>query len=946
MPSPAQIKRFRQRRRERASRWPGTRLGLGCGVLLSLAALLISSLFTLAYILLIRDLPSLDTVPSLLDPPNGILLQPTRLYDRTNTQVLLTLENPAATNRQYLSLDSQQDNYLPATVISATLVVADPGFWSHPGYSLQGVFSGEQSTLAQRLASDLLLNEEPPGFQRAVRERLLASQLTKQFGREKILIWFLNSANYGRLAYGIDAAARVYFDKPAAELTLAEAALLAATLQTPALNPLDAPKVASQQSQAVLQSMVEGGWISNVQANQARKSTPVIAMHGDIPDNPASTFLSLALEDLEHIIDRSELERGGFRIVTSLEYDLQLQAACVMQIQFARLAGEPEPAGAETCIAARLLAGASPAQGAPSSDLAGNLIVLDHRTGQILALVGEPTPGLDPARYPGHPAGSLWTPFIYLTGFTRGLTPASLLWDLPVATQVSYNPDGTFHGPLRLRTALANDDIAPAVAVIDQVGAANVWRMARQLGLEGAIFPEHQTPSALLDEGETTLLEISRAYGVWANQGLLAGSQVAGSQAPQAITILRVEDARGRVWLDDPPSQIRPVISPQLAYLLVHILSDENARWQSFGHPNPLEIGRPFAAKVGRTVGQKDAWAIGSTPDLTFGVWLGSSQSGGQAHVSSRDSAVLLHAISQYASQEYPPADWSMPVGISVQPVCDPSGMLATPECPTVVNEIFLTGSEPTQFDTLYRRLQINRESGFLATVFTPPEQIEERVYMLLPPEAQNWARQAGLPTPPESFDVILSSLQATTNARIASPELFAYVRGQVEISGDAGGPGFELYRLQVGQGLNPQRWIQIGADGRSPVVDGKLGIWETSGLSGLYAIQLTVIYQDQRVQTDVIQVTVDNQPPEVRIISPVAGEKYTSQEILFQTEVSDDLALNSVEFLVDREVISTLSQPPFALTWTGRPGMHTLKVKATDQAGNMTEVEVLFQIE
>jgi hypothetical protein len=174
---------------------------------------------------------------------------------------------------------------------------------------------------------------------------------------------------------------------------------------------------------------------------------------------------------------------------------------------------------------------------------------------------------------------------------------------------------------------------------------------------------------------------------------------------------------------------------------------------------------------------------------------------------------------------------------------------------------------------------------------------------------------------------------------------MFAYVRGQVRVSGSAGGTGFKLYRLQVGQGLNPQRWIQVGQDRNSPASDDLLSVWDTSGLSGLYSIQLTVIYQDQRVQTDVIQVTIDNQPPEVSIISPAEGQISPAGEILLQADVRDDLALKNVEFLVDGRLVSELAQTPFALQWEGSPGDHTLQVRATDQAGNTGQVEITFHI-
>jgi membrane peptidoglycan carboxypeptidase len=918
---------------------------------LSLIAILVGVLSVIFYIELVQGLPSMETLPALLNPPNGLLLQPTRIYDRSGTHVLLTLQNPAVANRTFLSVNHEEVNFLPAPLISATLAVADPTFWTQPGYSSEGLLSGKHATLAQTLVSDFLLPDEPQGLRRALRERLLAAQVTARYGRQQVLVWFLNSTNYGRLIYGADAAARVYLGKPASQLTLAESALLAAVMQSPALNPFDAPKVAEERAAEVLQAMQASGWITPDQADRARKETFKFQSQVSPAPNPAPAFLQVALQQLGREFSLNRLERGGYRVITSLDLDLQQQAACTLQTQIERLAGNPTQAttpDADSCPAARLLptSFSEETAGRPQA-VDGNLVILDHQSGQVLALVGSASSGSNPAQYSGHPPGSLLTPFIYLTGFTRGMSPATLLWDIPTGSLESLNLDGKFHGPLRLRTALINDDIAPALSVLNQTGDENVWHMARQLGLESASLPGGTTAQALLGEGDVTLLEVSRAYGTFANQGILTGREthVPSSSTPaptEAITYLRLEDVAGKTWLDTRDAVARPVISPQLAFLVTNILSDEPARWPVMGHPNPLEIGRPLAAKLGRTATGKDAWAIASTPFLTTGIWLGSS-----AQVTTQDAAAVLHAIAQYANRNLPPDGWPTPLGISTISVCDPSGMLPTSDCPAVVSEVFLAGNEPTQTDTLYRKMQINRETGLLATVFTPPELIEDRVYLIVPPEAQEWARQAGLQTPPETFDVIQANSSSSPYTHITFPTMFAYVRGIIPVQGSAGGDQFERFRLQIGQGLNPQRWLQVGQDGVSPVIDGELGAWDTQGLNGLYAIQLLVIDQGQRVQTDVIQVTVDNQPPTVKIISPAPEEQIdgSTRDILLQAEVTDDLAIKSAEFIVDGQRINTLTQSPYTLTWPGRSGDHTLLVRATDQAGNTDQAEVTFHI-
>jgi hypothetical protein len=217
--------------------------------------------------------------------------------------------------------------------------------------------------------------------------------------------------------------------------------------------------------------------------------------------------------------------------------------------------------------------------------------------------------------------------------------------------------------------------------------------------------------------------------------------------------------------------------------------------------------------------------------------------------------ATLWSALMQIATQDLPRDGWSVPADVSVINVCDPSGMLPTADCPNLVSEVFLNGNEPIQPDNMYRKFAINRETNLLATVFTLPQLIEERVYFVVPSDARSWAESAGMEIPPATYDVIQAP-QANPDVNFTSPELFAEVHGNVRITGTAAGDDFVSYRILVGQGLNPQEWIQV-ADGSEPVTNGLLAEWNTSELSGLYALQLQVVRSDQRVDTAIIQVTI-----------------------------------------------------------------------------------------
>lgn len=953
MLSVADINRIRRRQRDRDEHNLSRLIGLGIALLLSLIIAITSISTALIYIDLSRDLPSPELIPALLEPPHGDLLQPTTFFDRTGEHVIFKLENPAIEERLFLDLDQTKSNYIPENLVSATIAVVEPNYWQEQGYSLNTLDWDPQDSITQRLVSDLLLWDEEASLRRDLRQRLLAVQTKSQFGPEKVLTWYLNNANYGRLTYGAESAAQVYYGKPASELNLAEAAVLAAVAEAPVLNPIDAPQAARERGDEVIYTMLAQGLITAGQAQAALESEVVFQPPLAAPSNLAPAFVNLIMGRLGEQFDITRIERGGLRIITTLDHDIQTQSACASKTLLARLEDTSGQAGSmqgEDCQAARLLPSIFYNPDSPIRDLGANVVVLDPTSGEILAMVGEFSAGLNPAQAPGHNTGSLISPIIYLSGFTQGLGPASLLWDIPPDSQADQLSDRQFMGPVRLRIALANDYLMPIQEVLAQVGTDKVLRLARQLGLMTAEIPQVSEAMVLLESSKATLLEISRAYGVFASQGILAGAETGltnnsnNNHHNPSVTILEIADTHGRSWYEGDVTQFQPVISPQLAYLLTDTLSDQTARWPSMGHPNPLEIGRPAAAKMGTTMELRDAWTVGYIPELVVGVWIGHKDSNSSGRVPPDAAAALWHAIMQYASQETPAEGWQDVAGISKLTVCDPSGLLPSKDCPKLVNEVFLAGYEPTQIDTLYKRLQINRETGILATVFTSPELIEERVYLVVPPKASEWARQAGLPTPPDSYDVISSDINSSPNAEISSPGMFDYIRGKVEVTGTATSDEFVFYRIQVGEGLNPRNWLQVGEQVTNPVENDKLAVWDTSNLSGLYAIQLMVVDKEQHVEISTIQVTVDNQPPEVEIIHPSNSLELVDQEtITIQTTIKDDLAVASVEFYIDNILIQTLYQPPFSIPWKTVQGEHILRVVVKDRAGNENKARVDF---
>ncbi len=917
--SPLIIIRQRRHRREKtrhSARQRTQRLAFGSGFFVS-AVLVIGTLAAaFAFASLTSNLPPVEALETQLNPSIGLLLQPTRLYDRSGQHLLVTLA-PSDSPRLYIPYEQ-----IPQALVKATLALIQPDFWDSPGYVVEGwQDSDSHPTLAQQLVSDLLLTEEPSTSLRAIHERLLAAQITARYGREQVLEWYLNSADYGHFAYSVEAAAWLYLGKSATELTLGEAALLAAVAKAPALNPFDAPQAAEANRVEALRAMLSLGWITPEEANQAVNSPPGIlpAPASDylIADQSVSPqFVDFLLRQLDAALGAGRVERGGAIILTSLDYDLQLQADCALRTQLSRLAGGSgtlPAADGSACAAAALL----PAMSATSSEVTAGAVLLDLTTGQVLAAVGDVSP---------QPAGTSITPFLYLTGFARGLNPASLAWDLPGDEPVLGQ---VYQGPVRLRTALLNDTLPPAETVLGQMGAASVRQTAASFGLD---FPSIN----LLDEDfSVSPFDLASAYAVFAAEGMQSGQQV-DSSGLEPIVILQVTAADGSPWLDWSSPERRSVVSPQLAYLMNHVLSNVS------GRTDWLDIDRPVAVKASSTLDGVGAWTTGYTPQRVAVVYLAEAGSRSRLAVDG-----LWSALIQYAIQDLPSTGWEMPAGVVALKVCDPSGLLPTEACPKVVDEVFLEGRQPMHYDTLYQVFEINLETGLLATVFTPPELVESRVYMVVPPEARTWAAATGIDTPPSTYDTYQPP-EIFPEAHITTPVMFSDEGGVVEIHGTAAGADFVSYRLEYGAGLNPQTWTLIGGDAATPVTEGLLAAWDTTGLDGLFVLRLMVVRSENRVDEALVQVTLDNTLPEVVITYPQAGQELSLTEepqVALQAQVQDAF-LTEVVFYVDGEKVGGLSAAPFGVLWQAETGEHVLRVTARDRAGNEGEAEIRFTVE
>lgn len=940
------IIRFRKKRKRKPTLIPGFSSALGISLLLAIGVIVAAFLFTRVA----ADLPNPERLMQGMNPYSGEFLQPSILLDRSGEVVLYRFHPPGIEERGNIRLSGQAA--LPEQVYMAFTAAADPYYWKRTTADLLDWRQKGDPAISRRLVSDFLFWKEQDGLVQVLRESLVAAQLVSLYGKEQILEWHLNSLNFGHQAYGLETASRLYFGKNARDLNVAEAALLAVVGEAPALNPFDAPQAARERQTELLHTMLKMGILSAEEAQQAL-ATPLFFQEapGNLAQEPR--YVDWVVDQVAEIIPEDRFRRGGFQVVTSLDADLQEQMNCLLEYQ-RELLEDPERKIDSRCEAARLLPAAVAEMTALSQDLSIQSLILDHTSGELLAVAGIGPEGSEPSWTPGHAPGSILTPFLYLAAFTRGGEPAALVWDIPPDpplpvedTHPQCRQDCQYQGPVRMRIALANDYLSPAYQTWEKIGASGVLNIFRQLGFS-TIDPSCLGCQWWWEGQLITLPDTARAYGILANQGNLVGwSGENGAEGSLRPVIIRsIETHSGNSWLDAPKSGSQAVISRELAYLVTDALADETARWPSLGAQNVFEIGRPAAVKMGWVEGEQSHWTAGYTPQRTAVVWvsLPDNPSGGLARISSG----VWRALMQYASRDLPSLDWEVPQGITKMEVCDPSGMLPTENCPRVVSEVFLYGSEPTRYDNLYQVRQVNRDTGLLATVFTPPELIEERVYLIAPPEASEWISAQGLAAPPEQYDTAYAP-RYSSSASLTSPENFQFVRGTVPIRGTIRGDDLVAYYLQVGQGLNPSAWIRSGEEKTRPSINSLITDWDTTSLEdGVYALQVVVLRENQRVEKITVLVSVDNTPPVLEIPGLVDGEilEYRAgAEMTFLAAVSDNAEIAEVKFYLDGRWLGDRVNPPFAVTWPKQRGSFTLRVLAVDMAGNTTEQEIRFSV-
>jgi 1A family penicillin-binding protein len=750
----------------------------------------------------------------------------TKIYDREGN-LLHEVLDPNGGRRTLTPLD-QISPYL----INATVATEDRNYWQHPGvdpvsiaravwYNLQAqrIVSGF-STIPQQLVRIVLLSPEERTEQtlsRKIREAVLAAEVSRRYSKREVLEIYLNEIHYGYLAFGAQAAAQTYFGKDASDLSLAEAALLAGLPQAPAYwDPYVNIERAKRRQEVVLGLMVEAGYITQAEADTATaEPLNLVPLHFELE---APHFVIYVRQLLEERYGSDVIYRSGLQVYTTLDPRLQAlaQEAASQHI---------------SALADRQVSNAA-------------LVAIRPNTGEVVAMLGSVDfydvaidGQVNVAVRPRQPGSSI-KPLTYVAAFEKGWTPATLIWD--VTTQfrdalgrpyVPKNYDGKEHGPVLVRSALANSYNIPAVKTLDFVGLPAFLETAHRFGLDSLNRDDYGL-SLTLGGGDVTLLEMTSAYAILAN---------GGARVPP-VFILRIEDSAGNLIEEYQPPAGQQVISRQHAYLVTDILSDNEARLPAFGPSNALQLSRPAGAKTGTTDDWRDAWTLGYTPDLVAGVWVGNNDNSPMDRITgSRGAGPIWHRFMEDALAPTPPQQFARPDGIQEIEICALSGTIPSPACPADGRrrEIFAPGQGPlgAEYD-FYQLAQIDTSTGYLATEFCPVEVVEERLFLILPgEEGQRWAAAHQIPQPPTESCPVHTRPAVL---RIDQPSAGQAVAGMVDVWGQIDMPDLAGYMLEYGIGHDPIGWGPVAGPFEGSPSGGWLGRWDVGGLdNGDHSLRL-----------------------------------------------------------------------------------------------------------
>ncbi|HNW71401.1 MAG TPA: PBP1A family penicillin-binding protein [Candidatus Paceibacterota bacterium] len=626
----------------------------------------------------------------------------TKIYDRTGEILLYDIHQDV--KRTNIDFDAMGSN-----IKNATVAIEDAEFYNHSGIRVTSIIRAVisnalnlgktqgGSTITQQLVKNTLLTSKKT-IGRKFKEWILAIKIDNSMTKEKILEAYLNEAPYGGTIYGIEEASKTYFGKKAQDLTLAESAYLAAIPQSPtSLSPYGKNKdKLENRKNYVLLRMLENKFISQEDYNKAK--TEIVTFLPQATANiKAPHFVFFIKNYLEEKYGVDLVENGGLKVTTTLDYNLEAKA--------------------EEFVKAGALENETKWNGSNAS-----LVAIDPKTGQILTMVGsrdyfdKNIDGNFNVATAKRQPGSSFKPFIYATAFSKGFTPDTVLFDLPTEFQTTcsaygkalaghsqsscYMPDnydGKFRGPMTLRDALGQSINVIAVKLFYLAGLSDSLKTAEDMGISTLSDISRYGLTLVIGGGEVSLLDMTSAYGVFANNG----------QRNPYTGILKVETEKGKV-LEEYKQNTREVLTKNVALTISDVLSDNVARTPTFGANSPLVIaGRDVAAKTGTTNNNKDAWTMGYTPSIVVGVWAGNNDNKPMKKGGSAVAGPIWNKFMNEALKTMPNEKFEEP------------NLYANPETVKPALRGFWQGND---------NFFIDKISGKLATAFTPKETKQEKV--------------------------------------------------------------------------------------------------------------------------------------------------------------------------------------------------------------------------
>jgi len=602
-------------------------------------------------------------------------------------------------------------NEIPDYLKQATISIEDKNFYKHGGISQFGIIRAvinillgrglqSGSTITQQLIKNVLLTSRRT-ISRKVQEMILAYEVERRYKKDEILLMYLNEAPYGGTYWGVGTAAKGYFGKDVKDLNLIQSAILAGLPQSPSLYSPFIGKNDSWRNRTkdVLRRMREDGYIDREKEKKAltdldkvRFTTPKLAISA-----PHFVFYVKDFVEKEYgerIIDQ------GIKVKTTLDLEIQKTTEKIVSEEIENLKELNASNGA--------------------------VVVLDSKTGEILAMVGsyefnDEKFGKFNAALGLRQPGSAVKPITYATALEKGYTASTILMD--VKTEFStgqsidkpYTPvnyDNKYRGPMQLRFALGNSENIPAVKLLAMVGVRDFLQKASDMGLI-QFSPTQENLnrfglSVTLGGGETTLLHLTSAFSVFAGKGA----------KKEISTIKEITDFKGKKIYKQVKVREKQIISNEVAFIISHILSDNNARNEVFGANSYLNIpGKTVAVKTGTTDDKRDNWAVGYTNSLTVGVWVGNNDNSPmnpKIASGATGASPIFYRLMRELLKSNKDGIMEKPDKVKALTIDAYLGGLPKDGYPTR-SEYFIEGTEPKDISPYYKKLKISKASGKLA---------------------------------------------------------------------------------------------------------------------------------------------------------------------------------------------------------------------------------------